>query len=93
MDDGLNMVLTFAYAGLLVSVAMAMIRLVIGPTLADRVVALDLIAFITVGFIAVFTLESGQEPLLDIAITLGLVAFLGTIVFARLIVRRIGEEK
>lgn len=93
MDDGLNMALTFAYAGLLVSVAMAMIRLVIGPTLADRVVALDLIAFITVGFIAVFTLESGQEPLLDIAITLGLVAFLGTIVFARLIVRRIGEEK
>ncbi|XHY22300.1 cation:proton antiporter [Vibrio sp. TBRI6] len=93
MDDGLNMALTFAYAGLLVSIAMAMIRLVIGPTLADRVVALDLIAFITVGFITVFTLDSGQEPLLDIAITLGLVAFLGTIVFARLIVRRIGEEK
>lgn len=82
----------FAYFGLIVSIAMALLRLVRGPTLADRVVALDVIAFITIGFIAVFTLESGQEALLDIAITLGLVAFLGTVVFARLIVKQIGEE-
>ncbi|NVD08676.1 cation:proton antiporter [Vibrio sp. JPW-9-11-11] len=82
----------FAYLGLMVSIAMALTRLVIGPTLADRVVALDVIAFITIGFIAVFTLESGQEALLDIAITLGLVAFLGTVVLARLIVKQIGEE-
>lgn len=92
MNDWLHMAITFAYIGLLVSIILAMIRLALGPTLADRVVALDLISFVTVGFIAVFTLESGQEPLLDIAITLALVAFLGTIVFARLIVKRIGED-
>ncbi|WP_432715664.1 monovalent cation/H+ antiporter complex subunit F [Vibrio sinaloensis] len=88
----MTMSVYFAYFGLIVSIAMALVRLVQGPTLADRVVALDVIAFITIGFIAVFTLESGQEALLDIAITLGLVAFLGTVVFARLIVKQIGEE-
>lgn len=88
----MTMSVYFAYFGLVVSSAMALVRLVRGPTLADRVVALDVIAFITIGFIAVFTLESGQEALLDIAITLGLVAFLGTVVFARLIVKQIGEE-
>ncbi len=94
MADGLQvgswlqMSITFAYIGLLLSVVMAFIRLVLGPTLADRVIALDLISFVTVGFIAVYTLDSGQQSLLDIAITLGLVAFLGTIAFARLIFKR-----
>lgn len=97
MADGLQVgswlqvSITFAYIGLLLSAVMAFIRLVLGPTLADRVIALDLISFVTVGFIAVYTLDSGQQSLLDIAITLGLVAFLGTIAFARLIFKRKGE--
>ncbi|WP_437115118.1 cation:proton antiporter [Vibrio coralliilyticus] len=91
MSDWLQASTTIAYTGLLLSVVMAFIRLIVGPTLADRVIALDLIAFITVGFIAVYTLDSGQQSLLDVAITLGLVAFLGTIAFARLIFKRKGE--
>ncbi|WP_420895551.1 cation:proton antiporter [Vibrio coralliilyticus] len=91
MSDWLKASTTIAYTGLLLSVVMAFIRLILGPTLADRVIALDLIAFITVGFIAVYTLDSGQQSLLDVAITLGLVAFLGTIAFARLIFKRKGE--
>ncbi|AIS58138.1 cation:proton antiporter [Vibrio coralliilyticus] len=91
MSDWLQTSTTIAYTGLLLGVVMAFIRLILGPTLADRVIALDLIAFITVGFIAVYALDSGQQSLLDVAITLGLVAFLGTIAFARLIFKRKGE--
>ncbi|MBN3492469.1 cation:proton antiporter [Vibrio neptunius] len=91
IDGLLQVSTTIAYVGLLFSIVMAFIRLILGPTLADRVIALDLIAFITVGFIAVYTLDSGQSSLLDVAITLGLVAFLGTIAFARLIFKRKGE--
>lgn len=90
MNEGLTLSLYFAYAGLILSAMMALIRLILGPTLADRVIALDLVSFVTIGFIAVYTLDSQQQSLLDIAITLGLVAFLGTIAFARLIVRRTG---
>ncbi len=93
MDNLLQHCLNLAYTGLLLSVGMALIRLVLGPTLADRIVALDLISFVTVGFIAVYTLDSGQKALLDVAITLGLVAFLGTIAFARLILKRKGIEQ
>ncbi|MGR5218694.1 cation:proton antiporter [Vibrio parahaemolyticus] len=88
MNNWLQFTITLSYAGLLFSLAMVFIRLIKGPTLADRVVALDLIAFITVGFIAVHTLDSGQKSLLDVAITLGLVAFLGTIAFAGFIAKR-----
>lgn len=93
MDNWLQFCISFAYAGLLLGVVMAFIRLLKGPTLADRVVALDLISVVTIGFIAVYTLDSGQHALLDIAITLGLVAFLGTIAFARLIAKGKGESK
>nr|WP_319557119.1 cation:proton antiporter [uncultured Vibrio sp.] len=92
MDNWLQFSIFFAYSGLLLSVVMAMVRLVLGPTLADRVISLDLISFVTIGFIAVYTLDSRQQTLLDIAITLSLVAFLGTIAFARMIVKRKGGE-
>ncbi|MDF2153842.1 cation:proton antiporter [Vibrio sp. CAU 1672] len=85
MNEFLSLSISLAYLGLLVSFVLSFVRLTRGPTLADRVVALDLIAFLTIGFIAVYTLDSGQKSLLDIAITLGLVAFLGTIAFARFI--------
>ncbi|GAL34022.1 Na(+) H(+) antiporter subunit F [Vibrio maritimus] len=88
MDSWLSFSINFAYVGMLFSLVLVFIRLIKGPTLADRVVALDLIAFITVGFIAVHTLDSGQKSLLDVAITLGLVAFLGTIAFAGFIAKQ-----
>lgn len=81
MDVGIGI----AFAGLLASFALAFIRLCKGPTLADRVVALDLIAFISIGFIGVFTIFSNTPAFMDIAITLALVAFLSTIAFARFI--------
>ncbi|MCV5391788.1 cation:proton antiporter, partial [Escherichia coli] len=54
MDSWLQITVTFAYSGLLLSFVMAFARLILGPTLADRVVALDLISFITSGFITVY---------------------------------------
>ncbi|MBC7003014.1 cation:proton antiporter [Photobacterium sp. BZF1] len=88
MADFLQISIQLSYIGLIISLALAFIRLILGPTLADRVVALDLISFVTIGFIAVYTLDSGQKSLLDVAITLALVAFLGTIAFARLITKQ-----
>ncbi|SHI19273.1 cation:proton antiporter [Ferrimonas marina] len=93
MTEFLALAITFAYTGLLLSFTLALVRLVKGPTLADRVVALDMIAFLTIGFIAVYTLDSGQESFLDVAITLALVAFLGTIAFARFIAKSDEEPR
>ena len=75
----MTMALTITFTGLLVSFFLAFIRLVIGPTHADRLIALDLIGSITISFIAVFTITSGQTVFLDVAITLALVIFVGTV--------------
>jgi len=68
----------------LLSVAMllAFIRLVRGPGLPDRVVALDLMATLVIGIVAAYSVATGVSAYLDVAIILALIAFLGTVAFA-----------
>ena len=75
-----------------VAMFLAFIRLVLGPSLPDRVVALDLIAVLAVGLIAVYDIHSDQPVLLDAATVLALVAFLGTVAFAHYVERRRHDE-
>ena len=60
-------------------------RLFRGPTLADRVVALELIASMMVGIAAVLAIVGEQAILIDVGIALALVGFLGAVAFARYI--------
>lgn len=60
-------------------------RVVKGPTLPDRVVALDMLVGIVIGFIALIAIRTGFTLYIDIAIALGLVGFLATVAFARFI--------
>jgi multicomponent Na+:H+ antiporter subunit F len=78
---------------LALAMAFALIRLVRGPTLADRVVALDLFTTLAVGFLALLALATGHWLYLDIALALGLVAFLSTIGFATLLERGEGAPE
>jgi multicomponent Na+:H+ antiporter subunit F len=70
----------------------AVIRLIRGPTLADRVLALDMLVTVGIGFIAVLTVRTGYGQYLDVAIGLGLVGFLATVAFARYILARGGQH-
>jgi multicomponent Na+:H+ antiporter subunit F len=63
-------------------------RIVVGPTLPDRIVALDLLVGIVIGLIAAVSVKTGFDSFLDIAIALGLVGFLATVAFARFVLRR-----
>ncbi|MEW9616074.1 cation:proton antiporter [Shinella sp. S4-D37] len=63
-------------------------RVVKGPTLPDRVVALDMLVAIAIGFIAVLAIRTGFNLYIDIAIALGLVGFLATVAFARFVLRQ-----
>ena len=67
---------------MLLAIGLSFVRLVRGPSLPDRVVALDLITIITVGFVGLFAIASNVSAFLDVAIGLALVAFLATVAFA-----------
>jgi len=76
------------FAILCAALLLAFVRLVKGPTVADRVVALDLLAVISVGVIIIHDVATELPVFLDAAIVLALVGFAGTIAFARYLERR-----
>lgn len=80
--------IVLAFALLSGSLALAALRLVRGPSVPDRIVALELIASLFVGVIALSSIATGVSAYLDVAIALTLVAFLGAVVLARFLVRR-----
>ena len=63
-------------------------RLLRGPSLPDRVIALDIMAMLGIGVVATYAVYTGQPALLDVAILLALLVFLGTVDFAYYIERR-----
>lgn len=86
-----NLIFFFILPMLSVAMLFAFFRLVRGPSLPDRVVALDLMATLVIGIVAVYSVATGQSAYLDVAIILALIAFLGTVAFAYYIQR--GESK
>lgn len=82
--DGVpDSIIDLALLALAVALALTFIRLVRGPSLMDRVVALELIASLVAGIVAVYAIGSDAPALIDVAIALALVAFLAAVAFAR----------
>lgn len=81
-------VIAIVFAIMSLALVMALIRVLIGPTLPDRVVALELMVSITVGMIATYTIATGVDDFIDVAVVLALTAFLAAIGFARYVEKR-----
>ena len=71
-----------------ISLVLTVIRVLKGPTLPDRVLGLDMLVAVAIGFIAVIGIKTGYALFADIAIALGLAGFLATVAFARFILNR-----
>ncbi|WP_349236529.1 monovalent cation/H+ antiporter complex subunit F [Devosia sp. MC532] len=71
---------------------LSVIRIIIGPTLGDRVLALDLLTVIAMGLIAAAAVRTGLMLYLDIAIAVALLGFLATIALARYILIKAGQK-
>jgi multicomponent Na+:H+ antiporter subunit F len=70
------------------AMGVALIRLVIGPSLPDRIVALDVVASLAVGAIAAMAVAFDEPALLQPALVVALIAFVGTVAFARHLERK-----
>jgi multicomponent Na+:H+ antiporter subunit F len=63
----------------------SLVRIVIGPSLSDRVLALDMLTVVAMGFVGAIAIRTGLWLYLDIAIALALLGFLATVALARYI--------
>jgi multicomponent Na+:H+ antiporter subunit F len=72
---------------LVVAAGVTFIRLAKGPTLPDRVIAIDLIGVLMVCLLVVMAGMTAQEAFLDVAMVVALISFVGTVAYARYIER------
>ena len=70
-----------------VALLIAFIRLVKGPTLPDRIVAMDLFGVLVVGLIVVLAAWSDVRATLDAALVIALIGFLSTVAYATYVER------
>lgn len=86
--DALSLATLIALVLLGLALLIASVRVIIGPTLGDRVLALDLLTVVAMGFVGTIAIRTGLYLYLDIAIALALLGFLATIALARYILSR-----
>lgn len=87
METMLEVISHITLVTLAVALVFAFIRLVKGPTLPDRIVAMDLFGVLVVGLIVVLAARSGVRATLDAAIVIALIGFLGTVAYATYVER------
>lgn len=77
----------------MVGVLIGFVRLAKGPSLPDRVVALDMMTILIAAFCGLFSVFAEEPAFLDVAIVLALIAFLATVALARFAERRKAREE
>ena len=80
-------VLTVVFALLVMGLMLSFTRLVRGPSLADRVIALELIALTTVALILTHAMHTNVSDVIDVALVLALTGFMAAVGFARFLER------
>lgn len=81
------MIAFFCYPLLTISLALAAWRLFRGPTAADRILAIDLLAVITAAAVLLHGIQSDEPVFLDVVVVLGVIVFFGTVALARTLLR------
>ena len=89
----LNIAAQLSLLLILIGMAVAFIRLAKGPSLADRVVALDMMTVTIISFCGVYAVFMDEPSFLDVAIVLALVGFLATVALARYAERRVERDR
>jgi multisubunit Na+/H+ antiporter MnhF subunit len=83
---------TYLLTGLVLGLLLTGIRLVIGPGVADRFVALDMMTVLAIGITALTTLVTGRPEFLDIGLGLAVTGFVATVALAVFLERKETDE-
>ncbi|WP_203248169.1 Na(+)/H(+) antiporter subunit F1 [Sporosarcina beigongshangi] len=85
--------LTIALVLFSTTIAIAVIRIILGPSMPDRVIALDMIAVNLIAMIAVVSIMLKTKAFLEVILILGILSFISTIAFSKFIERGVIVER
>ena len=86
-------ILTIALIFFTITVVICLYRVIKGPTLPDRVVAVDMIGVNMLSMIAIISLLQNTTAYLEVILILGILSFIGTIAFSKYIERGVIIER
>ena len=78
-----EMILQIAGVLIFFGIVFGVVRLIIGRTMIDRVVAIDMLTVVSICLIALYAHISGRFVYLDVALVYGLLSFLAVLAIAR----------
>lgn len=85
--------LTISIVLFAITITIAVLRIILGPSMPDRVLALDVIGVNLIASIAVFSVIMKTKAFLEVILILGILSFIGTIAFSKFIERGVIVER
>lgn len=83
----LSLALDLSLALVALSMALCFLRLALGPTLPDRILALDTLYINGIAFLVVFGVRSASSIYFEVALLIAMFGFVGTVAFAKYLLR------
>lgn len=86
-----DFILTIFELMIFVSIGLCVTRMALGPSVADRMVSIDLLGLLVALLLLAHAIRSGDEAFLDVVLVFSIVAFFGTVALARYLQREVDE--
>ncbi|MBZ9655984.1 monovalent cation/H+ antiporter complex subunit F [Phyllobacterium lublinensis] len=83
-----DIILQIAGVLIFLSITCGVVRLIIGRTVIDRIVAIDMLTVVSISLITLYAHLSGRFVYIDVALVYGLLSFLAVLAIARFLERR-----
>lgn len=83
----LDIALIVAFAALAIGQILSMVRLVLGPTAGDRILALDTMVINALGLVVVLGIQQGVQIYFEVALLIAMLGFVSTVALARFVLR------
>ena len=83
----LNVALAITFVALAIGQIMSMVRLVLGPTSGDRILALDTMVINALGLVIVLGIHQGVQIYFEVALLIAMLGFVSTVAMAKFILR------
>ncbi len=85
--DLMNNAMLFAFAVVAIAQVLSMVRLVIGPTIGDRILALDTMVVNAIGLIVLLGIVQGSRIYFEVTLIIAMLGFVSTVAYARFVLR------
>lgn len=83
----LDICLAIAFTALVLGQILSMVRLVLGPSVGDRILALDTMVINALGLVIVLGIHQGVQIYFEVSLLIAMLGFVSTVALARFILR------